>query len=82
MINKNTKEPKTDADIALGYKIRTLITLKGLTNGDIARDAGVTSSAIAQTIWGKRRNPVLRKAIAKALGFKSWEELKKDGEDE
>jgi lambda repressor-like predicted transcriptional regulator len=48
--------------------IKIALLEKDITGAYIARQAGVSRSAINHTIAGRRKSPRLRKAIADALG--------------
>ena len=62
-------------DVRNAAKIIALIRRAGLSQAEIARRYGVGRRAINRTIWGTRRGARLRTAIARELGFATWEEL-------
>lgn len=47
---------------------------RGVTGGDIGREAGVTRAAVSQVVNRKRKSPRIRKVIAKALNL-SYEQV-------
>ena len=63
-------------DVRTATKILVLMGRKGLTQTLIAQRHGVGRQAINRTVWGLRRGNRLRTAIARELGFETWDELK------
>ena len=60
-------------------EIKILIIRKNITQAEIARQEGVSPSAVHQTITGRTVSRRLRKAIAERLGLpveKVWPEEK------
>ncbi len=51
-----------------GIHIRVLLLQKGISQVKIARDQKVTEATVSRVISGKRNNPRVRLAIAKACG--------------
>jgi len=53
-----------------GHVINALLTERGMTQTDLARESGLSTSYIAQLVTGLIKNPTLTKAfaIADALG--------------
>lgn len=50
-------------------EIRIALLGKGLTQAGLARDLGITKSAVSHVLAGRRRTPQIRRAIADALGM-------------
>jgi len=47
----------------------------GITQGEIAVRAGVSSAMVHQVIWGKKRSARVCHSIALVLGYADWSEL-------
>ena len=63
-------------DVRTAVKIMALMARQGVTQTLIAQRYGVGRQAINRTVWGLRGSARLRTAIARELGFESWDELK------
>ncbi len=55
-----------------GGWIKYQLSLIGVSNSDIADQAGVRDSSVWAVIHGKRTSERLQKAIAERLGLESW----------
>ena len=75
-INENRGAGHQGRDVPMGVKVIALMGRKGVSQAAIARKYGVGRSAVGRTVWGLRKGRRLRTAIAKELGFESWDELK------
>jgi lambda repressor-like predicted transcriptional regulator len=49
-------------------EIKVLLLKKGITQAQIARQERVSIGAVNHVVLGRRKNPRLRKAIARACG--------------
>ena len=73
--NRCADHPKRDSRTAI--KIIALLSRKNVTQTALAQKCGVQAEAINRTIWGVRNGNRLRSAIARELGYETWEALKK-----
>jgi hypothetical protein len=56
----------------IGYQLK----LRGITQMDIGRRAGVTDVMVNRVIYGVRTSARVQKIVAETLGFVSWQELR------
>lgn len=47
---------------------KAALVLRGVSQADIARRAGVTATHVSDVLHGRRRSPRVERAIAEALG--------------
>ena len=59
--------------VLVARRIRAELLLRGVSQAGLAIRLGFSRQAIANVIAGRSSNPEIRKAIAKAVGFKPWE---------
>ena len=52
----------------LGNRIKALLTLRNISQVDIAKKYGIFASDLCKVISGKRKTPRIRKIIAQELG--------------
>ena len=75
-VHKNGGAGQPGRDVPMGVKVIALMGRAGVSQAAIARKYGVGRSAVGRTVWGLRKGRRLRTAIARELGFNSWDELK------
>lgn len=61
-------------------KVNYLLRTHGASQSELAKKLGVRQSYVYQVIYGIRPGKTIRDKIAKAVGFSSWEDLKKHEE--
>lgn len=55
----------------IGYQLK----LRGITQPELGRRAGVTDVTVNRVIYGARTSARVQKIVATTLGFDSWTEL-------
>jgi transcriptional regulator with XRE-family HTH domain len=66
---------KTRITTSEGYWIKYLMSLRNLTQETIANRAGCTASMVSHILHGRKTSVNVCTALAKALGFRSFDEL-------
>jgi transcriptional regulator with XRE-family HTH domain len=66
---------KTRITTSEGYWIKYLMSLRNLRQETIANHAECTTSMISHVLHGRKTSVNVCTALAKALGFKSFDEL-------
>ncbi len=73
-------EAKPTRDVNTAVKIQCVMTRMGISQTQLARNIGATLPMVNQVIWGTKQSRRVQSDIARSLGFKSWNELKKHKE--
>ena len=69
--NVKTVVPNMEQGIWLNYLLRTA----GYSQKDIADKAGVSRQMVQKVLYGIKTSQRVQKAIAQALGYKTWSEV-------